>query len=105
MDERRAIGRRIREARENQGWTQQQLGERYGTTHAAISDIERGVTELGISDILRLAEILGEDVGFFLPESSFQLRHTPGLKTPPGRIKADFIRYVRSLDNGSGREG
>jgi transcriptional regulator with XRE-family HTH domain len=104
MNDRLAIGRRIREARENLGWTQHQLGEQYGCSHAAISDIERGVTNLGITDLGRLAEILGKDVDFFLRPTSIQLRHDPRLKGSQRRLKDDFVRYVRSLSQRSDTE-
>ncbi len=97
IEDRRAIGRRVREAREARGWTQQQLGQRYGTSHAAISDIERGVTKLGVADLQRLADLLGKDLAFFLrPASSFQLRHASDTKRDQRKLKEDFLRYVRS---------
>ena len=99
IDDRRALGRRIREARENRGWTQQQLGQRFGTSHAAISDIERGVTKVDLADLQRLAHLLGKDVAFFLrPASSIQLRHAAGAKKDQHKLKEDFVRYVRSLE-------
>lgn len=106
MEDRRIIGRRIREAREDLGWTQQQLGKQYGCSHAAISDIERGVTKLGVADIRRLAEILGKDFAFFVQApSSFQLRHDSGLAGTQHKLRDDFLRYVRSQsDKPQGKE-
>lgn len=97
MEDRIAIGRRIREAREAKGWTQQQLGQRYGTSHAAISDIERGVTKIGITELQRLASLLEKDLTFFLqPATSFQLRHAPDAKRNQRKLKDDFMQYIRS---------
>jgi transcriptional regulator with XRE-family HTH domain len=102
MEDRLMIGRRIREAREAKGWTQLQLGQRYGTSHAAISDIERGVTKLGVTELQRLAGLLNKDLTFFLrPATSFQLRHAPDAKRDQRKLKDDFLRYVRS---GEGKE-
>lgn len=102
MEDRLATGRRIREAREAKGWTQQQLGQRYGVSHAAISDIERGVTKLGVAELQRLARLLEKDLAFFLrPATSFQLRHAPDAKRDQRKLKEDFLRYIRS---GEGRE-
>jgi transcriptional regulator with XRE-family HTH domain len=98
MEDRLAVGRRIRQAREDLGLTQQQLGEQYGCSHAAISDIERGVTKLGVSDLGRLAAVLGKEMSYFLPTRSFQLRHDPGAGANKKRLKEDFLRYVRSID-------
>jgi transcriptional regulator with XRE-family HTH domain len=59
------IGRRVRAAREERRLSQSALGERFGRTHAAISDIERGKTKVGLADLARLAEILEKPLAYF----------------------------------------
>lgn len=62
------VGRRIREAREDQGWTQAQLGQKLSRprTHAAISDIERGKTRLCVEEISEFAELLKKPALWFV---------------------------------------
>jgi SOS-response transcriptional repressor LexA len=65
MNRRQEVGARIRQAREEMGLSQQDLGRRYGASGAQISQIERGVKELGIIRLEKLANILGKSVGWF----------------------------------------
>lgn len=63
------IGRRLRVAREEMGWTQGELARRWGNrSHAAISDIERGTTRVTASGLAELARILDKSVGYFYGE-------------------------------------
>lgn len=61
------IGARIRAARGAKGWSQEELGRRFGVSHAAISDLERGVTQkIDINDLERLAHLLDQPLNYFL---------------------------------------
>lgn len=61
------IGARIRAARQAKGWSQEELGRRFGVSHAAISDLERGVTQkIDINDLERLARLLDQPLNYFL---------------------------------------
>lgn len=59
------IGQRVRAAREEQRLSQTVLGGLFGRTHAAISDIERGKTNIGLADLSRLADLLGKPISYF----------------------------------------
>ena len=51
---------RIRETREDRGWTQEELAERAGVTQGTISRIETGkVTSLDLAVFEKLAKALG----------------------------------------------
>lgn len=52
------IGRRLREAREEKGWSQGQVGKRLRKTAAAVSLIEKGRSH-GIDTIDQYAAIMG----------------------------------------------
>lgn len=52
------LGFRITEKRKRLGLSQSQLGEMLGTSHAAVSDIERGKTNLNVEDISKIALLL-----------------------------------------------
>ena len=55
------IGHRIRQARERRGFTQAQVGQMFERkrSHAAVSDIERGLTKLDVDQLIGLAAVLG----------------------------------------------
>lgn len=65
----RELGQLIKLAREEAGMSQGALGEQLTPrkSHAAISDIERGVTKLAVSELSQFARILGKPISYFLP--------------------------------------
>jgi transcriptional regulator with XRE-family HTH domain len=58
MINKRDLGFRITEKRKRLEMSQSQLGEMLGVSHAAVSDIERGVTNLNVESISKIADIL-----------------------------------------------
>lgn len=94
------IGRRIRQAREEAGMTQAQLGKAWGgRSHAAVSDIERGATGVTASGLAELALILGKSVGSFYGERA-TAEFFRGGRDEAGTIVAsnsmeDFKKFVR----------
>src|SRR3989338_8629074 len=73
------LGFRIRKLREKSGLSQHALGKVLGKSHAAISDLENGKTDLSVTELLVLAKCLNTPVDFILniqtsgPEIVFQL--------------------------------
>lgn len=68
----KVLGRRIREAREERKITQKELGEILDYSPMGISHFEKGIRELKVSDIQKLANYFGKDMSFFLqPEVTF----------------------------------
>jgi Zn-dependent peptidase ImmA (M78 family)/transcriptional regulator with XRE-family HTH domain len=61
------VGRRIKEAREAQHWSQGELARRLGLTQTAISYWESGKRSPGLDDLVQLAHALERDVSFFFP--------------------------------------
>ena len=53
-----AIGNRIKLARENMGWTQEELAEKINRSTQFISTIERGVAGPSLETIISLCEVL-----------------------------------------------
>lgn len=53
-----AIGIRIKLARENIGWTQEELAEKIDRSTQFISTIERGVAGASLATIINLCEVL-----------------------------------------------
>lgn len=60
------VGERIREAREDRGWTQAQLGEAIGYSQATIGNYELGRRHVSIDDLYKIAEALGKPYSFFI---------------------------------------
>lgn len=53
-----AIGNRIKLARENMGWTQEELAEKIDLSTQFISTIERGVAGASLGTVIRLCDVL-----------------------------------------------
>jgi transcriptional regulator with XRE-family HTH domain len=64
------IGRRIRDARENAGFTQQQLAEKLGITQQILSKIENGKYGIRVEVIKAVATLCHVPVAFFVQEST-----------------------------------
>ncbi len=60
------IGERIRQAREDRGWTQAQLGEALGYSQATIGNYELGRRHVGLDDLYRIADALSKPYAYFL---------------------------------------
>ena len=69
MDRYQEIGRRIRQARETAGMTQEELGRVLGVSGVAIGHYERGARSVGIAELERIAATLGRPVTWFLRQS------------------------------------
>lgn len=55
----REFGKRVRAARNDREWTQEELSRQTGLAVVQISRIERGVREVRLTTILRLIDALG----------------------------------------------
>jgi transcriptional regulator with XRE-family HTH domain len=55
----RTIGRRVRQGRNDRGWTLDQLAKRSGVSRRMLVNVEQGVTNPSITTLLRLADALG----------------------------------------------
>ena len=68
MDTNLLIAQRIKAARLQRNLTQQDLADKLGKTSAAISDLERGKTQISASDLVILADLLVKPVEYFYGE-------------------------------------
>ncbi|HEY3269020.1 MAG TPA: helix-turn-helix transcriptional regulator [Armatimonadota bacterium] len=66
MERYEQIGRRIRQAREAEGLTQEELGRRLGISGVALGHYERAARSVGIAELERIAEALGKPITWFL---------------------------------------
>jgi Zn-dependent peptidase ImmA (M78 family)/DNA-binding XRE family transcriptional regulator len=93
----RALGARLREAREARNWTQQQLAERLGLARTSIVALEKGERRLKPQELIDLASLLGRKVSDFIQRASpvqgfaVQLRDALPLSTP---VDADLLPHI-----------
>ena len=67
----RRFGRRVRELREQAGWSQEQFAEECGLHRTYVGGIERGERNVGLVNIARIAQALGVSIaGLFPAETS-----------------------------------
>lgn len=62
MNDRVRIGHRLREIRQANGLTMEQLGEKCGLSHSTISKLENGRWSASIDMLSRVCEALGKKV-------------------------------------------
>jgi transcriptional regulator with XRE-family HTH domain len=60
-----SIGKRIQQAREELGITQQELAARLGCTQAALSNYELGKRRLYLANLEQIASALGKPLNYF----------------------------------------
>jgi transcriptional regulator with XRE-family HTH domain len=79
--DRNVFGQLVRSYREQRGWTQDELGERWGHTRAYVSQIERGKRKLdSMMQVMRLADILDipqeklEEIGRGIPKRKIEVQ-------------------------------
>lgn len=70
MNKQQLTAARLRQAREELGLSQEELGRRYGASGAHISQLERGRRGIGLKALQRLAEALGKPVAWFIADST-----------------------------------
>lgn len=68
IDNNYEIAQRIRAARLQRDFTQQDIADKFNKTSAAISDIERGKTQISAVDLTLFSEFLGKPIEYFFGE-------------------------------------
>ncbi len=69
------IGNRIKKARLNKNYTQQDLSEKMGVSIAYISKIEKGVNHFNIQRLTQASQILEVPEGYFLDGTSINSKN------------------------------
>ena len=62
------FAKRLREAREDMGYSQKILGVRVGLSDKSISMYERGTVYPPVTNLLKIAKELNKDIGYFLED-------------------------------------
>ena len=66
VESKKTIGRRIREARERIGLSQQDLGDRLGVLRATVSQMENGERKILADELIKLSEVLNTSVPYLI---------------------------------------
>lgn len=61
-----AVGQRIKKVRKEKNLTQEKLAENLEVSTVYISQVENGKTKLNLEMLVRIADLLGTDPGYFL---------------------------------------
>ncbi|MFD0557456.1 Zn-dependent peptidase ImmA (M78 family) [Stackebrandtia endophytica] len=97
----RTLGRRIAEARQRAGMTQQALGSEISLDRSALAKIEQGDRRVTALELSRIAEALGDRIEWFLSDSapsivSHRNMAAPGAPSP--QIDEEIERRVRAVE-------
>lgn len=86
------IGERIRQAREERGWTQVQLGEAVGFAQATVAHYELGRRHIKLDDLYKIAAALNKPYAYFLGvEKQIEEETRLSLERQLRRDVADFV--------------
>lgn len=104
----KAVGRRLRKAREDKGMTQQEAGEAMDfdkdVAQSRVSHYERGRSAVPYEELAKFAEIYGTDPGFL----AFDVRKTPTeieeLSRAYNNASSEEKRIIRNILNGKERD-
>ncbi|HVT58161.1 MAG TPA: helix-turn-helix transcriptional regulator [Thermoanaerobaculia bacterium] len=84
----RAVGARIKQLREERGWSQRELGARLGIVQSKLSKYEAGIHQLPLRTLLRVAGLFDVSTDFLLTGASAE---------PPPLCDRRLLDRVRRL--------
>ena len=99
-EENRKVGERLRLVREEMGLSQDELGRQFGVSGSAISQMERGYVAFRLSDIEKLARILGKDITYFVGDRRPLPRSMDSIVAELGAIAPVAIAVMGSVHAG-----
>ena len=88
------IAVRIKQAREEVGFSQEDLGKAYGSSGANISQIERSVRRISLLSLERLANILGKPLDWFLSDTITAQRRPLGSTIREAQVRYEALEIL-----------
>lgn len=70
----KVLGKKIKEAREEKGVTQKELGAELGYSPMGISHFENGIREIKMTDIQKMAAFFNKNISYFLTPDTTMFR-------------------------------
>jgi transcriptional regulator with XRE-family HTH domain len=112
-DQRLSLARRLREAREYVGLSQEDAAAALGVSRPAVTNIEAGTRKVEALELDKLSQLYGQTVQYLLtgvvPKSdariAFLARATHGLSAQDLEELGRFAEFLRSSSNSKRREG
>lgn len=102
----KAIGAKIREAREAAKLSQKALAEQLGYESAtAISYIESGERKVAVVDLEKIASILDREIGFFMGHEAQPMNVRVALRAEEGLDKEDQNAILHIIEMAKKRAG
>lgn len=110
-DQRLSLARRLREAREYVGLSQEDVAAALGISRPAVTNIEAGTRKVEALELDKLSQLYGQTVQYLLTGSSptndarlaFLARATHGLSTQDLEELGRFAEFLRSSGNSKRR--
>lgn len=90
-----AIGQRIKKIRKQKQFTQEKLAENLEISTVYISQVENGKTKLSLEMLVRIANLLNTDPGYFITGIAYS--NEDYLKSDISHILRDFSPSQRQL--------
>ncbi len=90
MNRKELIAARIKQARLEEGMSQKEVGKLFGSSDVTIGDMERGISNVSIPDLERLAFILDKSLEWFLSD---KIESPP---RPPESALSDLHNSVKA---------
>lgn len=98
----KSIGRQLQLAREQAGYSQEQLASRIGCSQSTLSNYEKGRRRIYLAQLEKIAEILNKPIQFFLQPLDYENanRQTGDIPAPgPGDAAAAVNRLNSQEQN------
>ena len=99
------FGKRLHEARDREGLPQTMLAEMIQTKHPRVSNLEGGLVDVRISDIVKLARALDVNPGTLLDLTAYELKDYPPSKPPSGHARPYRCNAPARRPTAAGCEG
>jgi len=91
----KTIGKKIQKAREEAGFSQEELASRLGYTQAALSNYELGKRRLYLANIEQIARELNKPLSFFLDEPTLAAQEIH--KENKDEIQEEIVKLLSEL--------
>lgn len=93
------LGKKIREARDKKGWTQQELSERVNLTRSSITNIENGKQKIQIDDLYFFASVLEVGILDLLPADNVVMDRIalPVVKQKLNTYNEDILNFTKKI--------
>lgn len=109
------LGLKIKDLRLKKGVSQEELGEALSRSHAAISDIERGKTDMSVQDLSAVSDFFRVPLSYFVGDQSsnqfvsfnqhrFSKDISPVEKKQAEKASAEFDKFVKDILDKEARE-